>query len=259
MKKLLAIIMACLTALCCCFAFTACNQKEDITLIVYTNAGFAPFEYIDDDGNVVGVDIDIMNKIGEELGYKVIINDISFKQIMPNVQAYKYAVGAAGMSKTPERDKVAIASDVYATSTQYVIAPNGTFASNSEVSLDQIAAVAAKIGVQAGTTGQFTMEDYLAENEELSNKIFEYENAVVASQDIGSAVDVVIIDELPANMIADSKDTLSCWKIDIEPEEYVLYFNQNASDLVKKVNEVVKKLLSDGTVDQLIVKHSSGN
>jgi polar amino acid transport system substrate-binding protein len=257
MKKLLAIIMACLTAVACCFALTACGDK-DVTLIVYTNAGFAPFEYIDDDGNVVGVDIDIMNKIGEELGYKVIINDISFKQIMPNVQAYKYAIGAAGMSKTDERDKVAIASDVYATSTQYVIAPNGTFTNNAVVSLDQIAAVAAKVGVQAGTTGQFTMEDYLAKNEELTNKIFEYENAVVASQDIGSAVDVVIIDELPANMIANSKNTLSCWKIDIEPEEYVLYFNKEASDLVKDVNKVIKKLLADGTVDQLIVKHSSG-
>ena len=258
MKKFIALVLTALTALCCCFAFTACDTKEDITLIVYTNAGFAPFEYIDDEGNVVGVDIDIMNKIGEELGYKVIINDISFKQIMPNVQAYKYAVGAAGMSKTPARDEVALSSDVYATSTQYIIAPNGTFGDNAVVTLEQLATVAAKIGVQAGTTGQFTLEDFLAENEELTNKIFEYENAVVASQDIGSAVDAVVIDELPAKMIADANTELSCWKIAVDPEEYVLYFNKNASDLVKKVNEVIKKLNDNGTINQLIVKHSSG-
>ena len=57
MKKFLAIIMSCLTAVACCFAFTACGSDKE-KLYVYTNAGFAPYEYVNEFGEVVGIDID---------------------------------------------------------------------------------------------------------------------------------------------------------------------------------------------------------
>lgn len=257
MKKLIAIILVVAMAVIGCSALAACAETEK-TLQVYTNAGFAPFEYVDTNGKVVGVDIDIMNYIGKELGYKVIINDIEFKEILNQVQGNKLAVGAAGMSKKEERDKVALASIVYATSVQYVIAPNGTFADGAVVTLDQLLAAANKIGIQAGTTGQYLVEDYIAEKE-ASNSTIEYTNAIVASQDIGSTIGAVVIDELPAKAIAGSKSNLSCWKIDAEPESYVLYFNKEAGDLVTKVNAVLEKMIKDGTINQYIINHSNGN
>jgi len=258
MKKLIAIVLVVALAVIGCSALVACNNDEK-TLQVYTNAGFAPFEYVDTNGKVVGVDIDIMNYIGKELGYKVIINDIEFKEILNQVQGNKYAVGAAGMSKNDERDKVALSSVVYATSVQYVIAPNGTFADNAVVTLDQLLAAANKIGIQAGTTGQYLVEDYIDEKEGATNTTIEYTNAIVASQDIGSTVAAVVIDELPAKAIADSKSNLSCWKIDAEPESYVLYFNKFSEDLVKDVNAVLEKMIADGIINQFIINHSNGN
>lgn len=257
MKKLIAIIMVVALAVIGCSALAACSNTEK-TLQVYTNAGFAPFEYVDTNGKVVGVDIDIMNYIGKELGYKVIINDIEFKEILNQVQGNKFAVGAAGMSKNDERDEVAISSIVYATSVQYVIAPNGTFADNAVVTLDQLLAAANKIGIQAGTTGQYLVEDYIAAKS-AANSTIEYANAIVASTDIGSTLGAVVIDELPAKSIAASKSNLSCWKIDAEPESYVLYFNKDAGDLVKSVNTVLEKMIKDGTINQYIINHSNGN
>jgi len=267
MKKIIGLILAIITIVGCVFAFAACGEKETTeTLQVYTNAGFAPFEYVNDNGKVVGVDIDVMNYIGKKLGYKVIINDIQFENILPQVQSNKFAVGAAGMSKTDERDKVALASVVYATSVQYVIAPNGTFAENAVVTLDQVLAAANKIGVQSGTTGQYMIEDYIDEvNEDeetpdVTNKTVEYSNAIVASQDIGTATcQAVIIDELPAKSISAANDKLSCWKIDVDPESYVLYFNKEATELVEEVNKVLEKMIKDGTINQYIMNHSNGN
>lgn len=257
MKKLIALILVAAMAISACVLFASCGEEQK-TLQVYTNAGFAPFEYVNTKGEVVGVDIDIMNYIGKELGYKVVINDIEFKQILNEVEKNELAVGAAGMSKKAERDEVALASDVYATSVQYIIAPVGTFADGEVVTLEKFLATAAKIGVQAGTTGQYLIEDEI-DAEGTSNQIFEYSNAIVASQDIGSSIDAVVIDELPAKAISDADSKLACWKIDTDPETYVLYFNLKATELVAKVNEIIKKMQADGTIDQYIVNHSNGD
>ena len=55
MKKLLSIALAVCMAAGCLFAFASCKKEE--TLTVYTEAGFAPFEYVKD-GKIVGVDVD---------------------------------------------------------------------------------------------------------------------------------------------------------------------------------------------------------
>ena len=254
MKKILSLTLAVLMIVGCLAAFASCGKKEK-TLYVYTNAGFAPFEYVNEAGQVVGVDIDVMNAIGKELGYKVVVSDIEFDNILTEVQANEFAVGAAGMSKKASRDEVALASNVYATSVQYVIAPVGTFGDGATVTVDQILAMEKKIGVQKGTTGSYLIEGDDGEN---ADKCIEYTNAIVASQDIGSTLSAVVIDELPAKQIAESKDTLACWKIDAEMESYVLYFNKNATELVKEVNKVLDKLIADGTIDQYIVNHSTG-
>ncbi len=254
MKKVLSLVLAILMIAGMLAAFASC-KKEEKTLYVYTNAGFAPFEYVNEKGEVVGVDIDVMNAIGKELGYKIVVSDIEFDNILTEVQGNEYAVGAAGMSKKASRDEVALASKVYATSVQYVIAPVGTFADGAVVTVDQILALEKKIGVQKGTTGMYLIQGDEGEN---AAKTIEYSNAIVASQDIGSTLSAVVIDELPAKQIADSKDTLACWKIDAEMESYVLYFNKNATKLVEEVNKVLDKLIADGSINQYIINHSSG-
>ena len=254
MKKVLSLVLAILMVAGMLAAFASCKKKEK-TLYVYTNAGFAPFEYVNEKGEVVGVDIDVMNAIGKELGYKVVINDIEFDNILTEVQGNEYAVGAAGMSQKASRDEVALASKVYATSVQYVIAPKGTFADGAVVTVDEILALDKKIGVQKGTTGMYLIQ---GDDEENADKTIEYSNAIIASQDIGSTLSAVVIDELPAKQIAGSKDSLACWKIDAEMESYVLYFNKNATKLVEEVNKVLDKLIADKTIDQYIINHSSG-
>lgn len=265
MKKVIAIVMVAAMAVIACMAFVGCGQSGK-TLYVYTEAGFAPFEYVNAKGDVVGVDVDVMNYIGKKLGYKVVISSIDFDLILTEVQKSEYAVGAAGMSKREDRDLIALASDIYATSVQYVIAPNGTFADNAVVSQDEILAKASKIGVQKGTTGFYLFDDYITalnedddDTNDVTNQLIQYANAIVGSQDIGKSVQVVIIDELPAKSIAAANNALSCWQIDAEPESYVYYFNKNATELVKQVNEILAQMKQDGTIDQYIINHSNGN
>ena len=257
MKKTVTVILAAAMMLAC-LALASCGQTEEKVLNVYTNAGFPPYEYLDSNGKVVGVDIDVVNYIGEKLGYKVIVSDIDFDAILNEVSKDKFAVGAAGMSKKPDRDEVALASDVYATSVQYIIAPTGTFEGEQVALADAIAYVAAagvkSIGVQAGTTGAYLVDDAVKDTEA---KAIEYSNAIIASQDIGTTVAAVVIDKLPAEAISKDKDNLQCWSLDAEMESYVLYFNKDNAELVKQVNDILKQMIKDGLIDQYTVKHSS--
>ena len=74
MKKKNALGLIALTSIC----LGACGSEE--TLTVYTESGFAPFEYVDG-GEIVGVDVDIMQLVGEKLNKKVIFEDVAFDVI----------------------------------------------------------------------------------------------------------------------------------------------------------------------------------
>ena len=115
MKK----ILKSLVLLICLFGVTSC--KSDDILIVYTEAGFAPFEYISN-GKITGVDVEIMNLVGEKLGKKIQFENVSFDVIIDTVAAGKLAnIGAAGLSVTPERLEKVDFSKVYYQANLYVI------------------------------------------------------------------------------------------------------------------------------------------
>ena len=91
MKKLLLVFL-CVVAL---VGIASCKEEEQ--LIVYTEAGFAPFEYVSN-GKITGVDVDIMNLVGEELGKKVVFENVQFNTIVDSVSQGKLVnVGAAGI------------------------------------------------------------------------------------------------------------------------------------------------------------------
>ena len=126
MKKIVTVVLAALLA-ATLLACTGCGNTQSVEniqkngeLIVYTNAEFAPFEYISG-GKPVGVDIDICQKIADELGVTLTVENVDFDIIVSSVQSGKAALGAAGMTVTDERKESVDFSISYTTSTQYVI------------------------------------------------------------------------------------------------------------------------------------------
>ena len=99
MKKFILVLLAVLSL----FSLTACDDNKKDKLIVYTEAGFKPFEYETEDG-ISGVDVDIMNLVGEKLGKEVVFENVSFDIIIDEVSKGTLTnVGAAGLSITDER------------------------------------------------------------------------------------------------------------------------------------------------------------
>ena len=83
------------------FGVMSCGKKDngDKKLRVGLNAIFAPFEYVEN-GKITGFDVDMINEIGKNLGYKIEIIDQSFDGLIPSLKAGKIDIIVSGMSST---------------------------------------------------------------------------------------------------------------------------------------------------------------
>ena len=99
-------------------------QKKDVkrngTLVVATNAEFPPYEYVSN-GQITGIDMDMVQAIADELGMEMKIENMKFDSIIASVNAGKADIGAAGMTVTEDRKKNVDFTDSYTTSKQVII------------------------------------------------------------------------------------------------------------------------------------------
>ena len=171
--------------------FSACTRDKN-ELIMVTEAGFAPYEYYEN-GEIVGVDIDIAREIANELGKKLVIKDIDFHSIINEVKTGKADFGAAGISYSDERAKEVDFSINYAVSKQVVIVND-----NSNIKIDDLENK--KIAVQLGSIA----DTYVTEKYK-NAEIVRQKKYLAAIEDLKTKkVDCVVMDELPANEILNS-------------------------------------------------------
>ena len=155
-------------------------------------------------------------------------------------------MGMAGMTVTPERKNSVNFSDSYATGIQKVIVTK-----DSKIkSLDDIKGK--NIGVQTSTTGDLYATDaYGADHV----KKFDSGNAAVNALKVGK-VDCVIIDNEPAKAYVKANGSaLKILDTDYAVEDYAICFSKDNSELQKKVNEALKELKKDGTVQKIVDKY----
>lgn len=271
MKKLLALLFVLVSMI----ALASCGGKE--TLVVYTEAGFAPFEYVSG-GEITGVDVEIMNLVGEKLGKKVVFENVAFDTIVDTVAAGKLTnVGAAGLSVTDERKEKVDFSTVYYQANLYVIYKESagidskTMTDGNEGVYWSSLKSDKGIGIQTGTTADLFLGDELAEGGSLEGvKKTDYDSLDVAVSDIGLNIDYVIIDELPAKMLAEANEGLACLPLYYEGtdgaedelafDSYAICVTKGQDELLKAINEVLAELLEedeDGVngIQKLVNKH----
>lgn len=257
--KVLVIVLAVATMLGACVAFTACDNTSD-AIVVYTNAFFAPFEYYEGT-NIVGVDIDIMNKVGERMGREVEFKNVEFGVIIDEVSSGKMCdVGAAGITWTEERAEKVAFSVPYYTSVQYAIfAADSIEISKNSDGEDVVmwsALAGKKIGVQLDTTGDIYVgleidgeEDYTGAIQGTGAQKVQYKNAQLAVESLGTQLDVVVIDELPAQYLTKNNDYIALplyYDVDTATEEeYCIAVNKNQTELLENINAVLNEMMAD--------------
>ena len=272
MKKITLILLTIVIGVMSVFGLTACNNDD--TIVVYTEAGFAPFEYVSG-GQIVGVDVDIMNLVGEKLGKKVVFENVNFDIIIDAVSAGKLCnVGAAGISITEERAKYVEFSNEYYSAALYVIYKVDLASSYESETTDNTVGiywdslVGKKIAVQTGTTADLFLGDELDEGGILNGtgaSVVKCSALATAVANIGSGdADVLIIDQLPAQELIKNDSSLKCSPLYYQGAEgeddeaaidtYAICVTKGQTELLAAINEVLAELGKNG-IDSLVKKH----
>lgn len=260
MKKLLAIVLM-LAMLVACFA--GCGKKDDNKLIMATNAAFPPYEYIED-GEYVGIDIEIAQLIAKELGKELEIKDVEFGSIIGGVQSGKYDLGIAGLTVTEDRLKNVNFSTSYANGIQAVIVKEDCpYASYEDFytgfdadgnPVDVVKGI--KIGVQQDTTGDIYCSSKPAEWGFGEENVIRYKTGADAVQAlIEGKVTAVIIDNEPAKSFVVANKGLKIHDTEFTNEDYSIAINKDNKELLDDVNAALKKYTDNGEIQKIIDKY----
>lgn len=251
MKKIFALVLSVLMVMS---VFVGCgksgsenelNLVEDGKLIMSTNAAFPPYESTDDDGNFVGIDVEVAEAIADKLGLELVIDNMEFTAALEAAQKGKSDMVMAGVTVDPDREMVMDFSNSYAKGVQVVIVPeNSTITKIEDLE-------GKKIGTQMGTTGYiYCTDDYGDEN------VVAYDNGITAVQALlKNQIDCVVIDNAPAQAFVKENAGLKVLDTEYAVEDYAIGFKKGNTALKDAVNEALAELIADGTVQKIIDKY----
>ena len=155
--KVMALVLAAALA---CMSLTACGGSKDSGdgtsasgneegkgLTVATSPDFPPFESLENN-EIVGIEVDIMNLISEDLGMPVKYEQMDFDSVIPGVQTGKFDVGMSGITVTEDRQKNCDFTDPYFLASQaIVVTADSPITCKADLE-------GKKISVQTGTTAE---------------------------------------------------------------------------------------------------------
>ena len=248
-------------------------DEKNADYVVETNVPFTPFEFYQD-RKIVGVDVDIVNRVASKMKKTIQIKNVEFDVIIDNVEAGRIAdAGAAGLTITPAREAKVNFTIPYYTSVQYVIFNRESPPPLRDDHVVWEALAGARIGSQIGSTG------YLFVDSEIKDGVLSQSGATIKGIDShqlaadaiqAHIVDYAIADELVAKFIIEKNPGLDALPLyyagttreDDYPveESYAIAVNKDRTELLEAFNEVLSEMLvknenGETEIDQLVLKY----
>ena len=221
-------------------------------LTMSTNAAFPPYEMTDDNGNYVGIDIEVAQAIADKLGLELQVDDMDFDAALLAAQSGKSDMVMAGVTVTEERQTVMDFSNTYATGIQVVIVPE-----DSDIaSIDDM--TGKMIGVQRGTTGDLYCSASVEDGGFGEENVTPYDNGLTAVQALmNGQVDCVVIDNAPAQEFVAANPGLKILDTEYANEEYAIGVAKGNTQLLDAINSILAEMEADGTTQAIIDKYIS--
>ena len=247
LRKLIALAL-CLTMV---LAFAACSKSGSDSasfttvnsgkLTIATSPDFPPYENLDDNGNIVGIEIDIMQLIAQKLGLELQVDAMEFDAALLAVQQGKSDMAVSGITVTEDRKLVMNFTDSYTTAVQVIVVPEG-----SDVTLDNLGEQ--MIGTQRGTTGYlYTVDDYGEDH------VIGYDTYTTVVQALlNDQIDCIVMDDAVAREYVAANPGLVILDTSYADEDYAFAVDKQNDALTQAVNNALKELIADGTVQKII-------
>jgi len=211
-------------------------------LVVGTSADYEPFEYIDEDGNYTGFDIELMEEIAGRMDVELEWQDIAFDGLIGSLQNDKIDAIIAAMSATEEREEQVDFTDPYFISGDAVLV-----AADSDLTLEDKMDIAGHtVGVQTGTI----QETWIDEN--VGAEISRYERAEQAIMDLQSGrIEMVAMDLSAANSFVEQGGVKVALETDFSGEHMAIAVKEGNAELKEEFDAIIDELQMEGFIDDL--------
>ena len=227
------------------------TTSGDKTWVIATDTVFKPFEYTDESGNFVGIDVDIVAAIAEDQGFQYELKSLGWDAAIAACQAGQADGMIAGASITDERKESGwLFSDGYYTATQCMAVAENSDIAGFEGLKDQ--QVAVKTGTQGASYAESLKDQY-------GFNINYFEDSPTMYQAVAGGQAFACFEDTPI-MAASIKDGSLGLKI-VEGSENdgadygFAIFDSSKQELLDMFNAGLANIKANGKYDEIIAKY----
>jgi ABC-type amino acid transport substrate-binding protein len=255
-KKILIILLVFTMA----FTFAACggsdksakgSKEEAPTYKVAMEPTFPPFDTIDKDTQeLAGFDVDMMNAIAKEQGFKLEWVNMGFDGLIPALEAGNIDIIASGMNASPDRrEKVDFSTTYYDSGLVVAVKAGNTTIKGIDDLTKKM-----KVGGQIGTTGADKANELYDKKQIAEAKI--YNGLDVAIMDLQNGTIDALINDLPVTKayMNTKPGTIEIVGDVLNAESYGYAVQKGNKELLDKINKGMQKLKDSGEFDKIYSK-----
>jgi polar amino acid transport system substrate-binding protein len=249
---LIGVIMIVSMSLVGCTSSTDTGEVDSLSdgvLTVAVDDTYPPMEYNDENGELVGFDIDLANALGEELGVEVEFISTAWDSIFAGLENEKYDCIISSVSMTTERMETMDYSMPYLANGQVIVVTPGD---DSIQSIDDLADKT--VGVQFGTTADEAAEKYVDEVG-FTLQSFDDMTTCLAAMEAGN-IDCMVADYAVAlDAVANNPDAFEISSTQLTNEPIAIAVNKDNTSLVEALDEALVTLQENGTLSEISIEH----
>jgi cystine transport system substrate-binding protein len=219
--------------------------KKSGVLRVGLEGTYPPFNYVDEQKQMVGFDVDVSKEIARRLGAKAEFVGSEWKALIGGLQADKFDVIIAQMSITDERKQSVDFTDPYVLSGAVLIAKKGD---SRFKKLDDIKGF--KVGVGLGTTFETLAKSVQGAEVKSYDSFDQY-----AQELVNGRVDVIVNDQLlAAYAIKKGQLPIAIASPVLSEDRIGIAVKKGNAELVSQVNKSLTDMKTDGTYKQIFMQ-----
>ena len=218
--------------------------------IVATDTTFAPFEFTDDEGAFVGIDVDLLAAIANDQGFEYELNSLGFDAAVAALESNQADAVIAGMSITPEREEKYDFSDPYYDSYVCAAVDEGSDVEDLEGLRGQT--VACKTATQSAAWAESIADEY-----ELD--ITYFDSSDMMYQDVLTGNSVACFEDYPVmaygvaqgnglRIVAENSDDFAT------PYGFAVMKGTNG-ELIEMFNKGLANIQESGEYDEIVAKY----
>ncbi len=207
-----------------------------------------PFEYRDDDDNIVGFDIDVATEVANRMGVELKLQPIEWSTKEMELNTGSVDCLWNGLSIDDERKQAMDLSEPYMTNRMVLVVLN-----DSEYT-DQASLAGKTIGVQNGSTAEKILEESDF-SKTIGNTIGFKDNVTAFMELETKGIDAIFMDEVVANYAITSQNKdFKVLEDGLTEEEYAVGFKKGNTALKNEVQKYIDEMKADGTMTQISEK-----